>query len=117
MKIEVGMYARYKDFADISKIAKITKIEFSDDDCYEDYYHFDNRNGTVEGSIEKTSFKLGELLKVGDFIDHQYISKIVGSTIYTYDGWFIDVDDIEDLVSRVVTKEQFEQMSYRIGGK
>lgn len=64
--------------------------------------------------LKEPSYKLGKLLEVGDFIDHHYISEIKGTTIYTYSGWFIDIEDIEDLVSRILTKEQFEQMSYKL---
>lgn len=65
--------------------------------------------------LKKPSSKLGELLEIGDFIDKHYISEIKGTTIYTYSGWFIDFDDIEDCVDRILTHEQFDNMAYRLG--
>jgi len=69
MKLETGMYVKYKNFANISKIAKIIKIEISDNNCYENYYHFDNEDGTLEGFIIKASHNPIDLIEVGDFVN------------------------------------------------
>ncbi len=62
----------------------------------------------------KSSSNIGKLLKVGDFIDGMRIVEIEDTTIHTLGGWFIDADDVEDLVTSIVTKEMFEQMEYKI---
>ena len=64
--------------------------------------------------IEKSSSSICKLLKVGDFIDNHCITEIKETTIYTNDGWFIDADDVENLVTSIVTKEQFEGMKYNV---
>ena len=48
------------------------------------------------------------------FIDNHCITEIKETTIYTNDGWFIDADDVENLVTSIVTKEQFEGMKYNV---
>ena len=70
------------------------------------YYLEDEIELFVSSSI------LGKLLKEGDFIDNHCIVDIKDTTIYTNDGWFIDFDDLEELVTTIVTKEQFEREAY-----
>lgn len=117
MKIDVGMYVRTKHYG-IFKILKIIKerdkLWFLRKPGHQVFIS-DKNNLIEEEIIGELSFKLGELLEVGDFIDHHYIAEIKGTTIYTYSGWFIDFDDVEDLVSRILTHEQFESYSYEVG--
>lgn len=60
----------------------------------------------------KCSMVLGELLEVGDFLDKHYITDIKDETVYLGYTFFIHFDDIEDLVSKVVTHEMFDQVSF-----
>lgn len=103
-KLKVGDYVRTKEY-----IRKIRKIE-------QEYLYCDI-GVFVENEILKSSPNIGKLLKVGDFIDNHCITEIKGTTIYTNDGWFIDIEDIEDLVFSIVTKEQFEREMYRVNEK
>ncbi len=128
VKFEAGMYIRYKNFANVSKIAKITKIVLSDNDCYENYYHFDNDDGTLEGFIEKASYNIIDLLEVRDYVngsevddfvrtynienDEPILKGVVTNDCYlenSLNSW-LEEKDIES----VVTKEQFEAMQYVI---
>lgn len=65
-------------------------------------------------NVKNASYNIAELLEVGDFLDNHYIDEIEDRTIYFSDGWFIDFDDVEDLVGTIVTKEMFESMSYKV---
>ena len=112
VKLEVGMYVRYKNFANIFKIAKIVELELSDNDCYENYYHFDNEDGTLEGFITKASFNIIDLIEAGDYVNGKYVKEINqykdGKSIIVLIG-IIDENDIKS----IVTKEQFESVGYK----
>ena len=64
--------------------------------------------------IIKASYNIIDILEVGDFLDNHCIIKIENDTCYLNDGWFINADDIENLITSICTKEQFEQMSYKL---
>ena len=107
MKLEVGMYVRYKN--GIGKIvAKYVKGILLDKGKG-GYFRTENVD------IIKASHNIGELLEAGDFLDFHCIEKIEDTTIYLTDGWFIDFEDVEDMVETICTKEQFESMSYKVG--
>lgn len=125
VKLEVGMYVRYKNFANIFKIAKIVELELSDNDCYENYYHFDNEDGTLEGFITKASFNIIDLIEVGDYVNgHQVYEVDRECCRITLNGG--DIGDEFRLtylrpalgknmgIKSIVTKEQFESMKYEV---
>lgn len=125
VKLEVGMYVRYKNFANIFKIAKIVELELSDNDCYENYYHFDNEDGTLEGFITKASFNIIDLIEVGDYVNgHQVYEVDRECCRITLNGGDIG-DDLRLTYLRpalgknmgiksIVTKEQFESVKYEV---
>ena len=113
MELKVGMYVRTNE--GIGTIHKIVTFQ----DGRQAIYLVKFNKGHIKKCItvlKEPSYKLGELLEPGDFIDKHYITEIKGTTIYTYSGWFIDFDDIEDCVDKVLTHEQFENMAYKVGG-
>lgn len=65
--------------------------------------------------IKKANYNIIDLIEVGDFLDNHCIIEISENTFYTNDGWFISADNIEDLVTSICTKEQFESVSYKVG--
>lgn len=120
MELKLNMYVRTKD----GYIAKCTYI----DKELENIYGFDDAVRKNFGDsfdfiyckdqeeyITKASYNIAELLEVGDFLDNHCIVKIKDRTIFTNDDWFIDFDDVEDLVGTVATKEMFESISYKVG--
>lgn len=112
MELKEGMYARTN--AGIKEI-----IYYEYDDGYENGHkiHFKGDKYAMwytEEELPKVSYNIAELLEVGDFLDNHYIDEIEDRTIYFLDGWFIDFDDVEDLVTTICTKEQFESMSYEV---
>ena len=118
--LKIGMYVRTKH-----GIGRVDETEMFMDKYFQ--FHLDSNKGSIhnvttntywnkiEDIIGKPSYGIGPLLKSGDFLNNHCISEIKGPTVYTMDGWFIDFDDIEDLVDAICTKEQFENISYRIG--
>lgn len=125
MKLEVGMYCRYKNFQNKIKIAKIKGIQKADEVFRYDYISFDNDDGELETNIIKASYNIVDVLEVGDYVNGHKVTRIGG----TYHGrkdraiycdyqqnektkkWIMIYDDE---IKSIVTKEQFEEMSYKI---
>lgn len=126
MKLEVGMYVRTCD----GRIAKIEEIEddiascdnwlYQTFDAYIDFIHLADE---IVDEITKVSFDIMDLIEVGDIIRYR-IDKVPLET----KGYLIGVTDITDEemiesikenknyhVLQILTKEQFEQMEYKVG--
>ncbi len=121
MKLEIGMYVRTK-----KGIAKIKKIFSSDDEPYfgakyetdtylEIYY---DSEYVSEDDVLKASYNIIDILEKGDYVNGCLVEKkfpkveyaeqsikLKGSTDYIYDIH----------IKSIVTKEQFEQMAYKVG--
>lgn len=113
MDINVGMYVRTE--YGIAKIIdkEVSTIWVLDKDimlCHTS----DNQNLCTTGQILDADKDIARLLRPGDFIDRFCIEDIQGTTIHTEVGYFIDFEDVEDMVTRIVTKEQFEKMGYEV---
>lgn len=129
MKIEIGMYVRYKrgsmgygiDPAD--KIGKvINQINGSD------IYELDNNNNIFENDVTKASYNIIDILEVGDYVnesivlgfENKYIEeddKFVPIGVITENcyldnnkSWIIEKD-----IKTIVTKEEFKLMTYKVG--
>lgn len=94
----------------------IDSIDYSIPPCYPS----DEEIEKIKRHIIKASFNIIDLIEVGDVITTinlcGEVTKIdkENNKIYTtcYDGEYCHKEDIKS----IVTKEQFESMSYRIGG-
>ena len=135
MKLEIGQFVRTKD----GIIAKVDYIDdntiFFDKDLYRTYS--DGINFLEKDNLErivKVSYSIIDILEVGDYLNGFKVSKIErydtntiikignstfnvleGEKIYTpsYDN-NNGYEKIEKLKS-IVTKEQMEQMEYKVG--
>lgn len=131
MKLKVGMYVRTKSFKGFpSKIGKITKIEYNAGINNETYIALDNdeekcRRWTEDWLIGKPSFNPVDLIEVGDYVNGYKVSAIYnpnGDEIvnihlimeYGYETINTYIDDYS--INSIVTKEQFESMSYEVEG-
>ena len=122
MKLEVGMYCRYKNFQNKIKIGKICEIIPADDMIVYDYIILEH-DGLLEHDIINASFDIIDLIKKGDIIRYR-IDKVSLETKGYITG-VIDITDEEMLKSikedknyhvlQILTKEQFEEMSYEVG--
>lgn len=132
MKLEVGTYVRTK-YGQILKVINIRECEVEGNE-----YYFDeilNRNGEKEyddnvlyegelNKIPKSSFDIIDLVQVGDYVNDLKITLInepsLGNdykrVLYAEDrsGYLIESFDNDDIKS-IVTREQFEAMSYKVG--
>ena len=131
MKLEVGMFVRTK-WGDIRKIERIwNDANFNVDKTYYNYNIEEDTLGCVlnEDIIKEPSFNIVDLIEVGDYVNGYYVSKIWKKDEITHyvDGTPIkrkqreiviqapNYGGIEKNIKSIVTKEQFEQMSYKVG--
>ena len=127
MKLEVGMYVRFKDKKGSTYIRKLTKLaneypqklygmEIDEEANYSPYLGLKN--------ILKASHNIIDLIEVGDVIvdevGNKYPINYEFETDYNdeYQSYEITIDDNITLFFKdglsIVTKEQFESMSYKV---
>lgn len=134
-KLEVGMYVRF-NYHRVTVPIQISKIKEKHYEDIEGYYYYLTDNGLVisEAQILKASFNIIDLIEEGDYVNGGEVIKIyekgdsyTGNRNYVFKQKAIEVanDNYEtipmdclftnDEIESVITKEQFESMSYRIG--
>ena len=120
MKLEVGMYLRTKD----GKIAKFIKYdEIDKEQLITSYYQY----STIWiGDIASYSFNIIDLIQVGDYVNGEKVGEVIKKEMYHFgDGIIIKNEDDKDIYSNfryskygdiesIVTKEQFESISYKL---
>lgn len=123
MKIEVGQFVRFKDKRGIEYIRKI--IEIPEDNRYASLYLDKEANyshGLSPKNVIKASYNIIDLIKSKDIIlgrDGKMYQcwKIYKDYVFTYSknkqGQTITLVDYQ--IDKVLTKEQMEQMSYKVG--
>ena len=121
MKLEVGMYCRYKNFQNKIKIGKICEIIPADDMIVYDYIILEH-DGLLEHDIINASFDIIDLIKKGDIIRYR-IDKVSLETKCYLTG-VIDITDEEMIegikedknyhVLQILTKEEFEKKAYKV---
>ena len=115
MKLEENMYVRTKN-------GEIHKIKSIDDN----FLKYENGFGVplvLGGHIVKASHNIIDLIEVGDYVNGNKIIKISTDhcgrniLIYGYDDGDrqVVITIYEDEIKSIVTKEQFEQMKYKVG--
>lgn len=126
-KLEVGMYVRF-NYHRVTVPIQISKIKEKHYEDIERYYYYLTDNGLVisEAQILKASFNIIDLIEVGDYVNGYKVSRITGTRwddndLHCYCDYCQDQETLkwimiaEKDIKTVVTKEQFESMSYRIG--
>lgn len=124
MKLEdlkVGQYVRFKDKRGNTYIRNIKEV------CNEQPHKSwgaiiidKNANNVPYVSLKniiKASFDIIDILEVGDYVNGYKVIDIVENDIYISDYYaesYIGVVKVKDIKS-IVTKEQFEQMVYKVG--
>lgn len=108
-KLEVGMFIRTDD----GKINKFKRyITDKKRVCETDMYA-----RLAVDNIVKASFDIIDLIEVGDYVNGSKVIDIVENDVYVSN--FYKEQCIEQVskkkIKSIVTKEQFESMSYRIG--
>lgn len=108
MKLEVGMYCRT-----LNGIVKIDKIK--------DSIMIDTKGKTHFGDFIKASYNIIDLIEVGDYINGYMVENIDAGLngdiieIATGTNYFQSPSLHNEDIKSIVTKEQFEQMAYKVG--
>lgn len=118
MKLEVGMYVRTEE-GEISKIEWFTFQSWEGlDKTVEASFWLENKERLEYPRDNfKASHNIIDLIEVGDYVNGDKV-------IYTNDG-YVEVGEENDnigftsdkFIKSIVTKKQFESMSYKVGGK
>lgn len=115
MQLEKNMYVRKKN----GRIGKIIEVA-------EYYYLLDIKNSNFEVKceekhIKKASHNIIDLIEVGDYVNGE---RVIGFGTFYYDDGTIErtsltldrtVTCLNSEIKSIVTKEQFEQMQYKMG--
>ena len=121
MNREVGMYVRYKPLLS-SKYVKINKIKEIEEEENCLHIWLEDKDLITEKYLIKASYNIIDILEDGD-----YVSTITGECAVII-GVYHDIngkkyirlcncigDYYEDDIKSVITHEQMEQMSYKVG--
>lgn len=114
MKLEVGQFARLKSgYSDELGIGKIDFVA----NCGVATIDFKNKKlGVFVEDIKKVSYNIIDILEVGDYVN--------GVEVINIDNEWITMSDMQvpilksianGMIETIVTKEQFEQMAYKVG--
>lgn len=124
MKLEVGQFVRFKDKRGNEYIRKI--VEILEDNRYASLYLDKDANYSKRLSIKnviKASYNIIDLIEAGDYINGQevyYDEELDFLYVQSFDG---DGEFYQESITKksfinniksIVTKEQFEEMSYKI---
>lgn len=133
MKLEdlkVGQYVRLKDKRNITYIRKVREIP--QDNRYASIYLDKEANyskGLSLKNIIKASYDIIDILEKGDYVNGSRVVKINCNFEYVDDDADTGVNEVDNglilennsfiyfgsEITSIVTKEQFEQMSYKVG--
>lgn len=125
MKLEVGMHVRFKDKRGNTYIRKI--IDIPKDNRYASIYIDKEANYTNHLSFKnvlKASHNIIDLIEVGDYINGSRVIKVeevenypdllnvkIEKSDFRYD---VHETIFEKDIKSIITKEQFEQMAYKV---
>lgn len=126
MKLEVGQFVRFKDKRNITYIRKIREIP--QDNRYASIYLDKEANyskGLSLKNIIKASYNIIDILEVGDYVNGMEVTRISGTRydkndLHCYcehngnENWQQVMIPAEN-IKLIVTKEQMEQISYKVG--
>ena len=120
MKLEIGMYIKLDRCQGIRKIIDYDKeynwfeLDCDINDRYGEYICVIHEN---DSDILKASFNIIDLIEVGDYVNGYYVEDILKTFINVATGsnCFQSPTIYEQDIKSIVTKEEFEQISYKVG--
>lgn len=113
MKLEVGMYVR-TDKGYISKINWIPSQIWKGDNIVKATIHLDNDITLIYPDDKfKASNSIIDLIELGDYVNGERVQFITNKGQLLSDGGYDILEKYND-ISSIVTKEQFENMAYKI---
>ena len=115
MKLEEGMYIRTKNGC-ICQILRTTYSKYlsrNKELCYEIDRPINANMELYDEDIFKVSHNIIDLIQVGDYVNGWKVLYRTDGTKVVDDGYATNLDKIS--VKSIVTKEQMESMSYKVG--
>ena len=116
MKLEVGQFARLKS-GYICKIININDFREPNMKYGVEANYLKDVMFIGDEDILKASHNITDILKKGDYVNGFKVIDIVENDIYISDYYaesYIGIVKVKDIKS-IVTKEQMEQMAYKVG--
>lgn len=118
-KLEVGMYVRTKN-GNICKILRTTYSKYQSKNkeiCYEVDIPINTNYELYIEDIDMYHYDLKRLVQVGDYINGFYVEDVKETfvNVATGSNYFQSPTIYEEQIKSIVTKEQFESMSYKVG--
>ena len=118
MEIQVGEYVR-TDKGNIGKViekrlGKFYKNDNEDIQILKNIYELDIKQWTTDEYVKNHSFEPIDLIEVGDYVNGEKVVLITNENELLLDR-NINVLDKYRCIKTIVTKEQFESMSYKVG--
>lgn len=119
MKLEVGMYVRYKPLLS-SKYVKINKIKEIEEkeNCL--HIWLEDEDLITEKYLIKASYNIIDILEVGDYVNGYKITEIIEKprkclkTEYKINLSYVFFCFYEKDIKSVITHEQMEQIAYKV---
>ena len=119
MELEVGMYVRIQWGNGEQTISKCTnKVDMGDTQySNNDFYIHTDKKGEViyKSMILKASHNIIDLIEVGDYVNGVMVTEIKDGKPFKEDYNDPYYSYYFDDIYSIVTKEQFESMSYKVG--
>ena len=116
MKIEVGMYVRYKRGSNgygIEPPARIAKVIDRINDS--DFLNLDNEKCILENDVVKASYNIIDLIEIGDYVNGVLVDSVpLTKKINMPSGRWRIVNCTNEDIKSIVTKEQFEYITYKV---
>lgn len=134
MELKEGMYIRtkYNDFCNMAAIRKIDEIDDDGSFWIDDYIidtYGDEQNKLHEEDVEFASEDIVNVIKPGDYVNGERVIALRKDIPERYihmnskdnfifvdydleNNWYYGIDT--DKIKTIVTKEQFENMAYKI---
>lgn len=121
-KLEVGMYVRFKK-GKITYVRKLLEVihgfetfdVYRTDKEYFDYEEKDYFDIVYPDEVLKPSYDILDLIEVGDYVNGKKVSSIGRDAIYFENNYDYLVKHDNTGIKSILTHEQFEQYSYKIG--
>lgn len=116
MKLEVGMYVRSKINGLIGKIANIEKLVNEKGVLYYELEQKGSGYGFCSTEIDSViaSFNIIDLIEAGDYVNGAKVNRLKKDYIVIHEIWSGREYLSNEEIKTIVTKEQFEQMSYKV---
>ncbi len=115
MKIDVGNYARVKGY--IGKICNINEFREPSMEIWIDIPQANDVVFCSREDITKASDDITDLIEVGDYVNGHRVDYISQGELIYFEHTYYGEDSfhIELPIKSIVTKEQFEAKSYKVG--